>query len=80
VKRRNGPATCADGQPEADKAGSGDVCVVSAKPSPKPRFVVEEGKEQFFIRTGNATNALKMSEFLDYCKQRWPEGAATAPA
>jgi predicted HTH transcriptional regulator len=38
----------------------------------------EEGQERFYIRTGNATNALKMSEFLDYCKQRWPGGAATA--
>jgi predicted HTH transcriptional regulator len=64
--------------PEPDKPGSGDVCVVTVKPSPKPRFLVEEGQERFFIRTGNATNQLKMSEFLDYCKQRWPEGAMTA--
>jgi hypothetical protein len=60
--------------------GSGDVCVVTVKPSPKPRFLVEEGQERFFIRTGNATNPLKMSEFLDYCKQRWPDGAAIASA
>jgi len=66
--------------PETDKPGSGDACVVTVKPSPKPRFLVEEGQERFYIRTGNATNPLKMSEFLDYCKQRWPEGAATAPA
>jgi hypothetical protein len=64
--------------PETDRPGSGDVCVVTVKPSPKPRFLVEDGKEQFFIRTGNATNQLKMSEFLDYCKQRWPEGAVIA--
>lgn len=64
--------------PETNKPGSGDVCVVSVKPSPKPRFLVEEGQERFYIRTGNATNALKMSDFLDYCKERWPEGAATA--
>jgi len=54
--------------------------VVSVKPSPKPRFLVEEGQERFFIRTGNATNSLKMSELHDYFRQRWPEGAATAPA
>jgi len=34
---------------------------------------VEDGKERFHIRTGNATNELKPSELLDYCKQRWPE-------
>jgi hypothetical protein len=66
--------------PETDKLGSGDVCVVTVKPSPKPRFLVEESQERFFIRTGNATNSLKMSEFLEYCKHRWPEGAAIAPA
>ena len=59
------------------RPGSGDVCVVTVKPSPKPRFLVEEGKEKFYIRTGNATNAFKMSEMLDYCKHRWPEGLAT---
>lgn len=66
-------------------AGSGDVCVVTAKPSPKPRFVVEDNREVFYIRTGNATNALKMSEFLNYCAHRWPGGieqpeVSTAPA
>jgi Schlafen, AlbA_2/Eco57I restriction-modification methylase len=58
--------------PEADKPGSGDVCVVTVQPSPKPRFFVEDGKERFYIRTGNATNELKPSELLDYCKERWP--------
>jgi len=66
--------------PETDKPGSGDACVVTVKPSPKPRFLVEEGQERFYIRTGNATNQLKMSEFLDYCKQRWPDGAAIGSA
>lgn len=62
--------------PEADKPGAGDVCVVTVKPSAKPRFVVENGNETFYIRTGNATNALKMSEMLEYYKQRWPETIA----
>jgi predicted HTH transcriptional regulator len=56
--------------------GSGDVCVVTVKLSPKPRFVVENGQELFYIRTGNATNQLKPSELLGYCKQRWPETVA----
>jgi hypothetical protein len=58
------------------EAGSYDVCVVTVKPSPKPRFFVEEGKEKFYIRTGNPSNELKMSELLDYYKLRWPEGTA----
>jgi hypothetical protein len=32
--------------------------------------VVENGQELFYIRTGNATNQLKPSELLDYCKHR----------
>jgi hypothetical protein len=56
--------------------GGGDVCVVTVRPSSKPRFVVEEGREVFYVRTGNATNSLKMSELLAYCKDRWPEAAA----
>jgi hypothetical protein len=57
-------------------AGSGDVCVVTAKPSPKPRFVVENGQEIFYIRTGNASNALKPSELLPYYNAHWHQGAA----
>lgn len=60
---------------DAAKPGSGDVCVVTAKPSNKPRFVVENGQEVFYVRAGNATHPLKPSELIDYCKQRWPEGA-----
>jgi hypothetical protein len=63
--------------PDPAKPGSGDACVVTVKPSPKPRFIVENGQEQFFIRTGNATNQLKPSELLDYYKHRWPDGAGS---
>ena len=31
--------------PDPQKPGSGDVCVVSVKPPPKPRFVVEEARK-----------------------------------
>jgi hypothetical protein len=68
------------GKPDAATPGSADVCVLSIKSSPTPRFVVENGQELFFVRTGNATNRLKPSELLDYCKHRWPEGAAVASA
>jgi hypothetical protein len=66
------------GTADEAKQGSADVCVVNVQPSPKPRFATENGQEAFSVRTGNATNQLKMSEFAAYSKQRWPE-AATAP-
>jgi hypothetical protein len=65
-------------KPEDAKPGSGDVCVVNIKPSPRPRFVVENGQELFYIRTGNATNQLKPSELLGYCGERWPDGPTSA--
>ena len=49
---------------------------MSVQPSPKPRFATENGQELFYVRTGNATNQLKMSEFAAYSKQRWPEPVA----
>jgi predicted HTH transcriptional regulator len=57
-------------------AGGADVCVVRVEPSPKPRFATENGQELFYVRTGNATNQLKLSEMLAYCKRSWPEPMA----
>jgi len=44
------------------------------------RYTVRLAPKVFYIRTGNATNALNMSELLDYCKHRWPEGLTTSDA
>ena len=65
------------GTADAAKPGSADVCVVRVEPSPRPRFAQENNQEVFYVRTGNATNQLKMSEFAAYSKQRWPEVANT---
>jgi hypothetical protein len=64
------------GTADEAKPGSADVCVMTVLPSPKPRFATENGQELFYVRTGNATNQLKLSELLAYCKERWPETAA----
>ncbi len=61
------------GPADESKPGSADVCVVTVQPSPKPRFATENGQEIFYVRTGNATNALKPSELIGYCKERWPD-------
>ncbi len=53
--------------------GARDVCRVDGTPSPRPRFVKEAGQEKFYARTGNATNALKPSELIRYCKERCPD-------
>ncbi len=63
------------GTTDEAKPGGADICVIHIEPSPKPRFATENGQELFYVRTGNATNQLKASEMLAYCKQRWPENS-----
>jgi hypothetical protein len=52
---------------------SQEICRVSIKPSLKPIFIINEKEEQFWIRAGNSTRKLSISEAIDYCKQRWSE-------
>ena len=54
------------------RPGTREVCRVDAAPSPRPRFVKEDGQEKFYVRTGNSTNALGMKEMFAYFGQRWP--------
>lgn len=66
-----------------ERPGAREVCRVDAAPSPRPRFVKEDAQERFYVRTGNASNALSMKEIFSYFAQRWPAafaGAAPAPA
>ena len=47
-------------------------CVlVSVAASPRPAYLADEGREEFFIRTGNGTTALKMSEAYRYIESRF---------
>lgn len=48
-----------------------DVCQVTVEPSDHPVYVEDEGKSVFFLRTGNATNALPVDEVVKYYASRW---------
>ena len=48
-----------------------DVCRVEITPSPRPVLVEEGNDEAFYLRTGNSTRRLSVSEVLAYEKQRW---------
>lgn len=49
-----------------------DVAIVDVEPSHKPAYLqVGEGKEEFFVRTGNSTQPYTMSEAEEYIKTRW---------
>ena len=42
------------------------ICLVSVRPSQKPAYLKTENEENFYIRTGNVTTPLKMSETATY--------------
>lgn len=48
-----------------------DVCVVNVLSASAPVFVKSEGKEEFFVRSGNSTHPLSMSEAESYIRQRF---------
>lgn len=48
-----------------------DVCRVTVAPAPQPVFVKEGNDERFYVRMGNSSPWLKISEALDYIKTRW---------
>ena len=64
------------GRPPGSGPGSGpasvEVCVVRVTPSPRPRFVTVKNEEVFYLRTGNQTQQLSISELLAYKDERWP--------
>lgn len=54
-------------------AGSHDVCVIQAMPSPRPVYFKSDANEHFYMRTGNITTSLKLSEIESYFRSRWPK-------
>ena len=50
-----------------------EVCVIRVLPSSKPAFVRFDENEDFYIRTGNSTTALKPSASATYIRSWWRE-------
>jgi len=50
---------------------SKEVVAVEVMPAPKPVYVKLNGGEEFFIRTGNTTSPLKLSEVGSYIESHW---------
>ncbi len=53
------------------KSGEKDLCVISVAPSSKPVFLKTDNSEEFYIRTGNGTTSLKLSEASNYINSRF---------
>jgi hypothetical protein len=54
-----------------EKIEGKDVCLITVRPSSKPAYMTYTGIEEFYARTGNATNGFTVSEANDYIKTRW---------
>jgi hypothetical protein len=48
-----------------------DICVIRILPSNKPVYLRVENNEFFYIRTGNSTSALRLSELNCYIQSHW---------
>ncbi len=54
-----------------EKIGDDEVCVVDVEASAKPAYLVgPDGTEEFYVRTGNATNPFTMSQAEEYIALR----------
>ncbi|PIT91803.1 hypothetical protein COU12_01135 [Candidatus Jorgensenbacteria bacterium CG10_big_fil_rev_8_21_14_0_10_54_38] len=59
--------------------GPHDICIVQVMPSAWPVYLRIDNGEHFFVRTGNITTALKLSEVESYRRSHWPgRGAQNA--
>lgn len=54
------------------RIGDCDLCVIQALPSPRPVYLKVDNNEHFYMRTGNISTPLKLSEIESYSRSRWP--------
>lgn len=59
------------------KVGESEVCVVRVAPSARPAYLKNGNEEHFYVRTGNISTPLKLSEVESYAISRWPRRAVT---
>lgn len=72
VKSGVGPAFAKYLNFHFDKISGQEICLISVSPSHRPAYLKTQGRgEEFFIRSGNATSALSMSETQEYIKTKW---------
>lgn len=48
-----------------------EICQIKILPANKPAYTKFENEEFFYIRTGNTTNSLQVSQIAPYIKGRW---------
>lgn len=54
-----------------EKINKKNICVIKVKPSTKPVYLKEQKNESFYIRAGNATHPLRISEATRYIEDNF---------
>ncbi len=54
-----------------EKVQDKDVCLIKVNPSPIPAWVEREGRNEFFVRSGNQTRLLDSKDAAEYVRFRW---------
>jgi predicted HTH transcriptional regulator len=54
--------------PELDEK---TICVLRVRPSTHPAYLVNRGEEKFYIRAGNASQSLTISQANRYIQRRF---------
>ncbi|MBI4159775.1 putative DNA binding domain-containing protein [Candidatus Wolfebacteria bacterium] len=49
-----------------------EICTIHVLPSPRPVYLKIDNSEHFYMRTGNISTSLKLSEIESYARVRWP--------
>lgn len=55
-----------------------EICLVQVATSMRPVYLKIDSDEHFYVRTGNATTPLKLSEVEAYSRSRWPRRNAVS--
>ena len=53
------------------KVGDAECCLVKVVRADKPAYLKTDNNEEFFIRTGNGTTSLRLSEAASYIDSHW---------
>ena len=53
-----------------------ELCTIQVLPSARPAYLRADNNEHFYMRTGNISTALKLSEIESYSRSRWPGRAS----
>ncbi len=54
-----------------------ELCVVDVEPSTAPVYLRLDNDEHFYVRTGNVSTPLRLSEVESYARSRWPRGVVS---